>query len=181
MELWDLYNKDREKTGKTMQRGTPIPEGAYHLVIHVCIFNQKGEMLIQQRQPFKSGWSNMWDVTVGGSATAGDSGSDAARRELREELGIDMSFEQLRPALTVHFKGGFDDIYLVRREVDPATLTLQYEEVQAVKWASLEEIKAMIDAGSFIPYHKSFIDMLFFLLNHHGTHTSGDKTTPTAK
>ena len=178
MELWDLYNKDREKTGKTMQRGTPIPTGAYHLVVHVCIFNQKGEMLIQQRQPFKSGWSNMWDITVGGSATAGDSSATAACRELREELGLDLSFEALRPALTVNFDGGFDDIYLLHREVDLATLTLQPEEVQAVRWAGAEEIKAMLDAETFIPYHKSFIDLLFFLSDHNGTHTRGDKTKP---
>lgn len=176
MELWDLYTKEREKTGETMRRGDPIPEGLYHLVVHVCIFNQKGEMLIQQRQPFKSGWSNMWDVTVGGSATAGDSSSTAAERELREEMGLDLSFADRRPSLTIHFKGGFDDIYLIRHEVEPSALKLQYEEVQTVKWANADEIKTMIDGGSFIPYHKSFIDMLFFLLERDGTHTRGDST-----
>ena len=71
MELFDLYTADREKTGQTMVRGEPTPEGFYRLVVHVCIFNPEGQMLIQQRQPFKRGWANLWDVTVGGCAVAG--------------------------------------------------------------------------------------------------------------
>jgi len=50
MERWDLYTQDREKTGKTMVRGDKTPEGFFHLQVHVCIFNTRGEMLIQQRQ-----------------------------------------------------------------------------------------------------------------------------------
>ena len=73
MELFDLYTGDRVKTGKTMVRGEAVPEGYYRLVIHVCVFDEAGRMLIQQRQPFKKGWSNLWDITVGGSAVAGDS------------------------------------------------------------------------------------------------------------
>ena len=73
MELFDLYTAEGEKTGRTIVRGEPVPEGFYRLVVHVCIFNPEGKMLIQQRQPFKKGWSNMWDVSVGGCAVAGDS------------------------------------------------------------------------------------------------------------
>lgn len=57
MELWDVYTVDREKTGRTWQRGNRLENGDYHLVIHVCIFNKDGQMLIQQRQPFKDGWA----------------------------------------------------------------------------------------------------------------------------
>ena len=52
-----------------------------------------------------------------------------------------------------------------------ADLRLQYEEVKAAKWASLEEILSMIDSGTFIPYHRSLIELLFFLRDHSGTHT----------
>ena len=86
MELWDLYTEDRQPTGLTMVRGSEHPEGYYRLVVHVCIFNSRGQMLIQQRQPFKDGWPNMWDVSVGGSVVAGESSREAAERErLRRE------------------------------------------------------------------------------------------------
>lgn len=175
MELWDLYDENRQVTGETMVRGDTVPAGRYHLVVHICVFNSKGEMLIQHRQPFKKGWSNMWDVTVGGSVTAGENSQMGAHRELLEEVGIDMDFTGTMPDLSITFPDGFDDIYITRRDVDIGSLQLQYEEVQAVKWAGKEEICAMIDSGEFIPYHKSFIDFLFFRRNNSGTRVSGDQ------
>ena len=89
MELLDLYTEDRVRTGKTMVRGTVVPEGLCRLVVHVCIFDSQGRMLIQQRQPFKSGWSNYWDMSVGGCAVAGPKpeGMRLTVRECLEESG----------------------------------------------------------------------------------------------
>jgi len=161
MELFDLYDKDRVPLGTTVVRGEPIPEGACHIVIHVCVFNAVGEMLIQRRQPFKEGWPGMWDVTCGGSAVAGETSAQAASRELSEEIGLAVSFEDRRPVLTVHFDVGFDDFYTLVHEVDPATLTLQPEEVAEVRWAGRDEVLSMIADGSFIPYRAEFIRLLF--------------------
>ena len=176
MELFDLYTEDRVKTGRTMVRGTKVPEGLYRLVVHVCIFDHEGRMLIQQRQPFKEGWSNMWDITVGGSAVAGDTSRTAAERETREEIGLSIDLTDVRPSLTLYWEHGFDDYYLLTRDVDPDMLRLQYEEVQTVRWATREEILRMIDDGEFIPYEKGLIDLLFFQRNHRGAHTRRDTT-----
>ena len=176
MELFDLYTAEREKTGKTMVRGEPTPSGFYRLVVHVCIFDPEGRMLIQQRQPFKKGWSNLWDITVGGCAVAGDSSRSAAERETREELGLSVNLAGIRPTLTIHWENGFDDYYVLTREVDLQSLRLQYEEVQAVRWATREEIHRMIDSGEFIPYEKSLIDLLFFRRDHRSSHTRSDHT-----
>ncbi len=172
MELWDLYDHDRLPTGETHERGTPLPQGRYHMVVHVVIFNTKGEMLIQQRQPFKSGWPNLWDVTVGGSAIAGDTSRSAAQRETLEEIGLHIDLSSEQPRLTLPFDCGFDDIYTLVMDVDLTTLHLQESEVQAVKWASEEEILAMLADGRFIPYHRAFIQLLFALRNSRGAHVS---------
>lgn len=95
MERWDLYTKDRMKTGETMSRSERVPQGRYHIVIHVCLFNAKGEMLIQQRQPYKRSWAGLWDVSVGGCALAGESSREAAEREAREELGYSLSLQDV--------------------------------------------------------------------------------------
>ena len=110
MELWDIYDKDRNKTGRTMKRGEPMKDGDYHLVVHICIFSSDGKMLIQQRQPFKDGWSNLWDITVGGRWVAGVTRIDAAVREVREVVGIQLSPAELRKTMTIDFGHGFDDI-----------------------------------------------------------------------
>lgn len=171
MELWDIYDINRIKTDKTMERGSIFANGEYHLVVHICIFNSKGEMLIQQRQPFKEGWPNMWDITVGGSATSGDSSQSAAERELLEEIGYKIDLSNRRPHFTINFEVGFDDYYLVDADIEIANLKLQYEEVQQVKWASKDEIILMIDNEEFIPYHKSLIEMCFSMKNKYSAHT----------
>lgn len=178
MELWDVYDMDRNPTGETMVRGAPMKDGAYHLVVHVCIFGSDGKMLIQHRQPFKSGWSDLWDLTVGGSAVRGDTSRSEAEREVREEIGYDLHLGGVRPSLTVNFERGFDDIYLIRRDIDLSTLSLQAEEVKEIRWASLAEILSMIDEGTFIPYHKSFIELLFFMKDRMTARTRRDDTVP---
>ena len=176
MEIFDLYTADREKTEQTMVRGDPVPEGYYRLVVHVCIFDPDGRMLIQQRQPFKEGWSNLWDVTVGGSAISGDNSRTAAERETREELGLAIDLSHVRPSLTIHWEHGFDDFYILTQPVDLDTLHLQYEEVQAVRWASKEEILHLIDTGEFIPCEKGLIELLFFRRNHRTIQAKKDTT-----
>ena len=169
MEMWDVYDRDRRLTGRTMRRGDEMAAGDYHLVVHVCLFNATGEMLIQQRQPFKQGWSGMWDVTVGGSAVAGDSSQSAAERETLEEIGHRLDLRDIRPQLTVNFPTGFDDYYLIEAgDLDIGKLKLQYEEVKQVKWASREEIMRLIGTNEFIPYRKSLIDLLFDMRQGYG-------------
>ncbi len=168
MEIWDVYDEKRAKTGRTMVRGEAVAEGDYHLVVHVCIFNSKGEMLLQKRQAFKKGWPGMWDLTVGGAAIAGDDSNKAAERELFEEIGYAADLSKMRPHLTVNFDTGFDDIYLMTADVDIDSLQLQYEEVEQVKWATKEEINEMLKSGQFVPYHQSLINLLFEMRNHFG-------------
>ncbi|MBQ7345187.1 MAG: NUDIX domain-containing protein [Oscillospiraceae bacterium] len=173
METFDLYDAQRCPTGETMLRGTPTPPHRYRLVIHISIFNTQGQLLIQQRQTFKDDWSNMWDLSVGGSVTSGETSQTGAERELEEELGVIADLQDTVPAASIAFRGGFDDHYILIRDLDLSELHLQYEEVQAAKWASKEEILSMIDDGRFIPYHKALIELLFFLRDHQGTHTHG--------
>ena len=163
MEKWNLYTIDRVITNRVITRGDDIPKNLYHLVVHVCIFNAKNQMLIQQRQTFKKGWPNMWDVTVGGSAMIGESSRQAAMREVAEELGLKIDLKNTPPVITKYFSEGFDDIYILEKEIDISNLILQYEEVQAVKWVGFEEILDMIRLKKFIPYDESFIQFLFHL------------------
>ncbi len=127
-------------------------------------------MLIQQRQPFKSGWPNMWDITIGGSAVSGETSQTAIEREIFEEIGLKIDLQNIQPHLTINFDTGFDDVYLIEREIDIKDIVLQYEEVQKVEWATLDEILQKIDNGIFIPYHKSLIQLFFDMRKNYGCH-----------
>lgn len=165
METWDLYDKNRQLTVKKAIRGQELPSGYYHIVVHICFFNDDGKMLIQHRQPFKEGWSNRWDIGVGGSAVAGETTQDAAHRETNEEIGLNYDFSSVHPALTVNHRCVYDDYYIVRKNIDTEKLHLQYEEVSEVRWADEKEILDMIDGDTFVPYKKALIHILFDMQN----------------
>jgi 8-oxo-dGTP pyrophosphatase MutT (NUDIX family) len=89
IELWDIYDKDGNKTGRLHERGKPMASGDCHLIVHVWKHNGKGEWLIDKRTPRydRSDLDLKWETT-GGCAVAGDDSLTAALRETKEELGI---------------------------------------------------------------------------------------------
>lgn len=161
MEIFDLYDQNRQKTNKTIERGQPCPDGLCRLVVHLCIFNKKGELLIQQRQSTKKSWPNMWDVTLGGCAIKGETSKQAIERELYEELGIKHDFSGERAYLTINFKNGYDDFYIIQKDVKLKDIKFIDDEVQNVKWATKDEILKKLDNKEFVQYYPSFINALF--------------------
>ena len=161
MELVDLYDENRAPLGRTAERYGKKGPREYRTVVHVCLFNSRGQLLIQKRTDGKRVWPGMWDVSVGGGVDAGETSRQGAEREFREELGYPLDLGGLRPSLTVNFGGGFDDFFIVRRDLDTAAFRLQAEEVADIRWVTLPELLAMVDSGEFIPYPKSFLEFLF--------------------
>ena len=93
-EIMDLYDRNRQITKNTYIRGSAQPKGFFRLVVHVCIFNSKGELLIQQRT-YNKKMPGLWDVTCGGAVSTKESSSQGAQRELSEELGINIDFSKI--------------------------------------------------------------------------------------
>lgn len=151
-ELWDVLDENRRPTGATVRRGDPLPEGVFHLVVHVCIFDGERRLLVQKRQPWKKIWPGMWDVSVGGSAIAGDDSRSAAIREAKEELGLDIELKGTAPFFSVKFAAGFDDYWCITRDVKMSELKLLKTEVSDVRWVTLAEYKDLVLEGKAIPY-----------------------------
>ena len=161
MELVDLYDENRVPLGRTAERYGKKGPGEYRVVVHVCVFDHQGRLLIQQRTPEKILWPDRWDVSIGGGVDAGETSRQAAEREFREELGVALDLTGVRPSCTVNFDGGFDDFFLGERDLGLEERTLQKEEVARARWAELPEILDMVDRGEFIDYPKSFLAFLF--------------------
>lgn len=167
-ELWDLYTIDRQRTDKTHRRGDKMNPGEYHLIVHACIFNEKNELLIQQRQPTKKMFPNMWDLSASGCALTGESSNDAIQREVFEELGLNIDFSKMLPYFSICYNDGFDDFYLVRQNgLDISNVKIQKEEVKQVRWANKDEVFKMKEMGIFIPYY--FLNNLFFLIGNYSS------------
>ncbi|MBQ6355817.1 MAG: YjjG family noncanonical pyrimidine nucleotidase [Solobacterium sp.] len=160
-ELWDVLDSEHRRTGRRCVRGTEMAPEDYHQVVHICIFNEQGEMLIQQRTAAKKEWPSCWDVSTGGSALAGETSRQAAARELYEELGIQYDFSTAEPVMTVHDRNIYDDFFAVVLPVDLSRLRLQKEEVARVRWADYYTVRQMIAAGTFIPYRPGYLEVMF--------------------
>ncbi len=152
MEIWDVYDRNRRKTGRTHKRGIPLEKGDYHLVVHVWIINDNGEILIQKRQPWKDK-GNLWDCSAAGAAIIGDESKDAAIREVKEELGIDLDIKNESFIFSTKMHNAFEDIWLIKKNIKIEDLNLQYEEVSDAKWVKKEELMEMIASGEFIDRH----------------------------
>lgn len=150
-ELWDIYDENRQPTGRTHRRGEPLKPGDFHLCVHVWIMNQDGKFLITKRSPNK-GFPNMWEST-GGSALAGDDSLTAALREVEEETGLILDPDKGERIFECRGEKGDNyicDIWLFRQDFDIRDVVLQEGETCDARYATPEEIIAMMDEGSFV-------------------------------
>ena len=164
MEHFDLYDVNRRFVGRQIRRGERLPKDLYHIVVHLCIFNGKGRLLIQRRRDDKEGFPGLWDLSVGGSALRGEVSLDAVKREAKEELGFAVQGDPV-PVMTMMFSEGFDDYYICLSDVDLSDLVLQKEEVAEVRWASLEDVLELIEYGKFIPYRPDMMRLLWDMVS----------------
>jgi len=149
-ELWDVYDGNRNPTGRTHRRGDFLAEGDYHLVVHIWVRNPEGKYLLTKRSPNK-GFPNMWECT-GGSALAGDDSLTAAIREVREETGLILSPENGQCLIQMKREDNFDDIWLFRQDFDVNKVKLLEGETCGVMLASAEEIRELNRQGVLVPY-----------------------------
>ena len=157
IEYRDLYDRNKQVTGKTFIKGEQVPEGYFYLIVIIVIKNSEGKYLIQKRVKRKGG---KWALT-GGHPKAGENSLEGIKEEVKEELGIDIKNEN--PVL---FKENthndqFFDLYYLEKDIDIKDIHIQKEEVDEVKWASRDEIIKMYENSGFHEGHyKVFLDYL---------------------
>ena len=98
-ELWDILDRNRQTTGRLHRRGDTLPEGDFHLTVHIWMRRSDGMFLLTKRSPNKT-FPLLWETTAG-SAIAGDDSLSAALREVREETGLILKPENGKLMFTV--------------------------------------------------------------------------------
>ena len=148
MELWDLYDKDRKPLNRMHVRGEAFAEGEYYVSCEIWVRNSKGEFLITKRHPDKKA-GNLWEF-AGGGTLAGETTTQSAVRELKEETGIQSQESELQLFATYQHKNYFLDLFLLNKDVEISDIVLQPGETIDAKWASEETILQMIDNEEFV-------------------------------
>ena len=145
MEFNDIYDKDRNLTGKTHRRGTLWRKGEYGLVVCVWVYDGKGNLLLTRRAPEKS-FAGTWENS-GGAALAGETSLQAITRELREETGIQARPEEFELLSSSRDRRCHYDFYCLKRDIPIDQIVLQPGETDGVMWASFSQVHAMVESG----------------------------------
>ena len=158
MELWDIYDAEKKKTGRTMKRNDwHLKDGEYHLTVLGVIHRPDGRFLITRRVMTKA-WAPGWWEVSGGAVQAGVGSAEAVAREIREETGLDVSDCEGGYQFTYHRENPgegdnyFVDVYRFEMDFDEGDLKLQEEETMGYRLASAEEIRELADQGIFLHY-----------------------------
>lgn len=150
MELLDLYDDNGKKIEKTIKRGEKFDEGNIMLSV-IFIRNSNNMFLIQKASKDRK---NKYTST-GGHVIHNEDGLTTIIREVKEELGLDIKKEEIKKLdLTKHpSRPCLINVYLLEKDIDINTLTLQKEEVEEVKWMSEQEILSLINKDLFLESH----------------------------
>ena len=153
---WDVYTKDRRRTGKTCLRGEQgtLEEDEFHMWVLVWIKNARtGKYLVSQRSADKDTDPLKWE-TVAGHAISGDTSLDAALREVYEEVGISLKAQDaciLATKVATAYDGKrhnwIRDSFYFETIEEPDLIRATTKEVVQTKWLTIDEIKEMYDKG----------------------------------
>ena len=146
MELLDIYDACRNRTGRVHRRGDKLAKGDYILVVCVWVCDGKGRFLLTLRAPEKIGCPNTWENS-GGAAKAGETSRQAIARELFEETGIRAAEEEFEFLDTDRDRNIFYDHYCICRQVPRKDIVLLPGETDDAMWASFGKIHWMIRTG----------------------------------
>ncbi len=164
MELWDVYDENLNKTGKTYSKGIKLNRGEYGYLVHIIIENKHGKFLLQQRSLKKEFYPGQWDATCG-RVQAGENGIDGAMREVCEELGLNTYPEEYKCFYHKIYKSAtLLDIFLLRKEFDEKSLVLQKDEVEKINLYSFDEMIKILTSSK----DREYLDVLYEMKKHIG-------------
>ena len=146
MEYLDIYNEKKEKLNKKIKRGDKLLDNEHILVAVIFIENSEGKYLIQKTSKEKGEKY----ATTGGHVLSGETPKTAIIRETKEELGLDVSNENIGDLL---FGIPFGEIYYLKKDLDIAKLKLQQEEVEQVEYLTKTEILKLIETEKMVKSH----------------------------
>ncbi len=151
-EFLEVYSPEGTKTGQKKSKSEIHRKGLFHSTIHVWIFTEEGNILIQKRSKKKELNPGVWDVSVAGHIKFNENIKKAAKRETLEETGININTKDLLKigvyrSINIHptaIDKEFFHTYILKIDKNSINLGFKNNEVDDLKFISIEEMESLI-------------------------------------
>ena len=154
-ELLDVYTRDGKYLGvRTRAECHTENPGFYHKPAWSWVYNSKGEILVQKRAMCKKRYAGFWDMACAGHVDAGESPMDGAIREAKEEIGLDVSKNDIKfmgELIQDEDYWEIGQIFFIKTDKEINEFVLQKDEVEEVKWLKYDAFKKLFYSDIWAP------------------------------
>jgi len=146
-EFLDIVDENNEVVGSAPYSDV-YAKRLNHRIVHVLIFNDKGEIFLQQRSAKKEFCPGHWVTSAGGHVQKGETYEQAANRELNEDLGVDIKLTKILETPYDHYKmRKFLEIF---RGISEGPFKFNPEEVAGGRWFSVADVRDMVKKNQLV-------------------------------
>ena len=158
-ELIDILTPTGEPTGKSAMKSEAHKNGWFHGTVHVWVFTADHKIVLQKRALTKKVLPGLWDISAAGHIGAGESVISAAKREVLEELGLELSEKELlkigtRVHQIAHPNGIQDNeihhVFLAELKGDFHHLNAQKAEIDDIQLFDLEILRTTCELENIL-------------------------------
>lgn len=159
-EAFPIVDETGQVTGSATRGECHNGSLLLHPVVHLHVFNSKGELYLQKRPEWKDIQPGKWDTAVGGHIDYGETPEQALKREVREELGIvDFTPEQM--GMYVFESKRERELVYVHRTTYDGPVSPSKEELDGGRFWTVEEIRAVMGKKVLTPNFESEFKRFF--------------------
>lgn len=153
-EIFPIVSESGEVTGAATRGECHGGSMLLHPVVHLHVFNSKGDIYLQKRPEWKDVQPGRWDTAVGGHVAYGETPEEALRREAREELGLTDFAPEFVDRYVFESKRERELVY-VNRAVFDGEIRPSAEELAGGRFWSMREIREAMGKGVLTPNFES--------------------------
>lgn len=174
-EFLDVLDSNGSPTGVAKPRSEIHKAGDWHRAVHVWIINGQGELLVQKRSLNKESNPNKWDISVAGHLSAGETSGATALKEIKEEMGLVVSKAKLQLLFRLtqqkvlnngtYLNNEFNDVYLLKHDLDSSQAKFQVEEISEIKWIKVSELERVLQEQdqNYVQHDEEYAELIKFL------------------